>query len=298
MLPETFVLPIIVNPVAGAARALEAAQELRRQLERRHFRQSRVQIVWKPEDVATAASEAVKAGAPVVAIAGGDGTLQWAARALAGTTTALAVVAAGRGNDLALALSIPRDAAELARLVFAMSTRTIDVGQVDERPFLTVASCGFDSEVAAIVYRRGVSGSGRSVYLMATLKALRRFRPVQVKLEGDFGIHESLVTLVATANTRSYGGGMLIAPDADPADGAFDVVVIGRMGRLAILRTLRRVYSGRQVRDSRVTVLRTKRLSIEAERPLLMYADGEPCGQTPATLELRPRALRVIAPRA
>ena len=141
-----------------------------------------------------------------------------------------------------------------------------------------------------------VGGSSRWVYLRAVLHALRRFRPAGVRLSGDFGSHEGSVTLVATANTPTYGGGLRIAPPANPADGMLDVVVVAAMTRLAIARTLPRLGSGGHRNHPQVTLLRTRRLTIESDRPLPICADGDPSGETPATLEIAAGALLVVAP--
>jgi diacylglycerol kinase (ATP) len=101
--------------------------------------------------------------------------------------------------------------------------------------------------------------------------------------------------LVAVANGPSYGGGMRVAPRASLADGLLDVVVIADIGKLEFLRTFPKVFSGRHIEHPAVAVHRAARVELEADRALAVYADGEPAGSLPATFEVRPAAIAVLA---
>ena len=146
--------------------------------------------------------------------------------------------------------------------------------------------------------REGRRLPGTAGYLWAALRHLFRFEPSKVAATGDFGRLETEVLLVAAAVTRSYGGGMRIAPHADPADGRFDVVIIGPVARRTVVAMLPRLFRGSHVRHPAVRIERSSFLEIETPgggRPL--YADGEPLGETPVSLRIAPGSLRVIAPR-
>ena len=104
------------------------------------------------------------------------------------------------------------------------------------------------------------------------------------------------ITAVVAANGRWFGGGMRIAPQADPADGALDVVVLGALGRLELLRWLPTIYPGTHVRHPRVRVCRARRLRVSGAA-LPTHVDGEPAGATPVTLSVEPGALRLRVPR-
>jgi diacylglycerol kinase (ATP) len=97
-------------------------------------------------------------------------------------------------------------------------------------------------------------------------------------------------------NTRSYGGGMMIAPDADPTDGLFDVTIGGAGTRRAVLRLMPQVYRGTHVRHPKIEVVRTSSLRIESAG-INAYADGEYLGPLPAEIRVRPRAAHVRVPR-
>jgi diacylglycerol kinase (ATP) len=120
--------------------------------------------------------------------------------------------------------------------------------------------------------------------------------PAVLELDG-VAAPEAPITAVVAANGRWFGGGMMIAPDADPTDGAFDVVVLGALGRLELLRWLPTIYSGRHLRNPRVVVRRARRVAISGPVPLPMHLDGEPVGATPVVLTVEPGALRLRVPR-
>ena len=187
-------------------------------------------------DAERQAAEAVAAGTGAVVAVGGDGTAHAALQAVAGTTTPLAVVPAGTGNDLALALGIPRDPVAAARAaaedLVAGDVRTIDAGRTGDRWWATVLCCGFDSAVTDRANRLRWP-RGRRRYDVAILAELARLRPRELVLVLDGESQTLPVTLVAVGNTSWYGGGMKVCPGADPADGLFDVTVVGPLTRLA-----------------------------------------------------------------
>jgi diacylglycerol kinase family enzyme len=103
---------------------------------------------------------------------------------------------------------------------------------------------------------------------------------------------------VAAANSKAYGGGMFLAPDADLADGELDVVMVGEVGKLRFLGNLPKVFKGTHVKEDEVRVFRTPSVTLDANRPFSVYADGEHITELPATVRVLPGALQVVAPPA
>ncbi|WP_308123542.1 diacylglycerol/lipid kinase family protein [Modestobacter marinus] len=242
------------------------------------------------------AGEAVAAGAAAVAALGGDGCAHAALQAVAGTPAALAVLPAGSGNDLAAALGMPADPVAAARAaagdLLEGRRRILDAGRTGDRWWATVLCCGFDSAVTDRANRlRWPRGPRR--YDVALLAELARLRPRAVGLNVDGDARELAVTLVAVANTPRYGGGLRIAPAADPADGLLDVVVVGPVGRRELLRTRPRLVAGTHVDHPAVTVLRGREVTLQGAG-LVTYADGEPVAALPAVSVCIPGALTVI----
>ncbi|MCU1667787.1 MAG: putative sphingosine/diacylglycerol kinaselike enzyme [Blastococcus sp.] len=242
------------------------------------------------------AAAAVAAGTGAVVAIGGDGAAHAALQAVAGTTTPLAVVPAGTGNDLALALGIPRDAPAAARAaaedLLDGEARSIDAGRTGERWWSTVLCCGFDSAVSDRANRLRWP-RGRRRYDVAILAELARLRPREVTMVLDGAARTVPVTLVAVGNTPWYGGGMQVCPSADPTDGTFDVTVVGPMSRLELIRSRPRLTAGTHVQHPTVTVIRAARVELSCPG-VTTYADGEPVAPLPATAECVPGAVRIV----
>lgn len=251
------------------------------------------------EEAAALARRAVDRGVDSLVVIGGDGMIHLAVQALAGSSTTLGVIPAGTGNDLARALGIPRhDPMAAADLVVARLRRTIDLGWTGETWFSTVLCAGIDSRVA-----ERVSGMrwppGRLRYHLATVAEVRDLRPREYRIRlGDPADSTDLELgglLVAVGNTSSYGGGQLICPNADPADGKLDVVVAEAMRLRELVPLFLQLQQGRHLAHSKISWYRTGSVRIEAEQ-MSVYADGELLGPPPVTIEARAAALRVFAP--
>jgi diacylglycerol kinase (ATP) len=206
------------------------------------------------------------------------------------------VIPAGGGNDAARSLGLPADdPLAAAGMLTRLRRRPADLATVGGRAYLNVAGAGFDSEVNRLANQRLRWARGRPRYVGAVLAELVVGRTASFELALDGQPERLSGWLVAVANGPSYGGGMLVAPRASLADGLLEVVVIGAIGKLEFLRTFPKVFSGRHVDHPAVAVHRAARVDLAADRPLAVYADGEPAGTLPATFEVRPAAVTVLA---
>jgi YegS/Rv2252/BmrU family lipid kinase len=172
----------------------------------------------------------------------------------------------------------------------------LDLGEVGGRTFIGIASCGFDSVANRIANHTRVV-RGNLVYTYGALRALATWRPATftIELDGDETRAVSGYT-VAAANSKAYGGGMMMAPDASLSDGLLDVVIVADVPRLRFLRLLPTVFAGEHVRQPNVEVVRCRSVRISASRPFTMYADGDPIAELPVTVRALPGAVRVLMP--
>ena len=285
---------LLVNPSAGGGRALERLTPAVAELERLGA-PHRVVETRSIEHAAGQAAGAAEAGETVAAL-GGDGLLRPLATVLRGTGSALAILPGGRGNDLARVLAIPTDPVRAARVAVEGRERTIDMAVLDGTPYLGIASFGFDSEANRIANEARLV-RGNLVYLYAALRALVAWRPALFTVTVDGERHELNGHSVAVANSRAYGGGMLIAPQAELDDGKLDVVMIASAPKLQLLRSLPKVFRGTHIDDPNVQAHRGSVVELAADRPFDIYADGDPVGALPATVRVEHRCLRVIVPR-
>lgn len=289
---------LLVNPVSGNRSAQATAGRVQ-QLLREAGHAVQLETTTSKGDAERRTRDAVSAGVDAVIVCGGDGTLQEAATALAGTPVPLGIIPRGRCNDFARILGLSRqDSPErLAQIIMAGKTRAVDLGSVGQRCFLTVATLGFDSEASRFVETRKLWLRGTAAYLYAVLRVLLYFEFPVVRLRGEFGQYEGRILLAATANTPSYGGAMMIAPGAVPDDGRFHITLVEQVSRLTVVRMLPRVMQGTHITHPRVRVLTSAAVQYETPRaPMWICADGESLCQTPCRFEVRPQALRVLTP--
>ncbi|MEA2216916.1 MAG: hypothetical protein QOK19_2477 [Solirubrobacteraceae bacterium] len=293
---------LIVNPSAGGGRAARLAPEMERALRGHGLTVRRADT----RDIAHArrlAREAAEGGETVVALSGDGlvGVLADELRTIPGSL--LGVLPGGRGNDLARVLELPEDPQEACATVATGTPRPLDLGLVQElagedpgRAFVGIASAGFDSDANRIA-NEAPAWLGGLVYAYGALRALLTWRPARFELELEGGErHTAHGYSVAVANSRAYGGGMFVAPQAMLDDGLLDIVVSERTSKLRFLTGLPRVFKGTHVELPQVRVFRAASVTISADRPFQMYADGDPIGALPVRVSALSGAVTVITP--
>jgi len=301
--PQRFV--IVSNPASGRGRAAELVEDVADIL-KSAGRAVETLATVSGGDAQRMTRELVashESDRPLCVVAcGGDGTNQEIINGLlhAGADRAtLGLLPAGRCNDFAKALGIGGRAERLARILLIGHTRRFDVGRVGDRYFCTIAAVGFDAAVTRFVDRMSLPLKGTPAYVYGTLRTLWRYETPNLTLRGDFGTYTGPGFLAATANTPCYGGALRIAPQASPRDGLMDVCLVSRIARPRVLLLLPRVMQGNHLDLPEVRMLRTRSLTIEAadETPNMeVWADGEPVGSLPTTIECVPGAVEVLVP--
>lgn len=250
---------------------------------------------------------ALRVGTDAVVVAGGDGTVHLALQELAGTGIPLGILPTGTGNDMAVTLGLKElDIAAAVDTIAARRTRLIDLARATRadgtsRYFGTVLASGFDSRVNdranAMRWPRG--GSRYNIAILIEFLTLAGI-PYDVEIELPDGSRERVtgnLVMATVANGGTYGGGIPIAPDADPADGLLDVVLVRPAGRLRLLRLLPRVYRGTHPGVAEVSIRRATSVRLSAPG-VTAYADGDPIGALPLTIDVVPHALSVFAPES
>jgi YegS/Rv2252/BmrU family lipid kinase len=286
-------LALLVNPASAHGRSLKLLPQLEQELDARRI-PFRVERTRGLEDGVERALHAAEAG-EVPVVVSGDGMVGAIGGALAGSKTPLAFVPGGRGNDLARVLGIPAEPEAAAAMLAAGETRRIDVGEVNGRRFLGIVSVGFDSEANRLANEtRWLRGN--LVYAYAGVRTLLGWKPARFTIAVGEERRRFTGYSVSVANSKAFGGGMFIAPDADLADGEFDIVTVGEVGKLRFLGNLPKVFKGTHVEEDEVRVFRASRLELSASHAFPVYADGEHLTDLPASLRVLPQALSVIVP--
>jgi diacylglycerol kinase (ATP) len=247
-----------------------------------------------PDEASDLARQCVADGIDALVICGGDGMVHLAVQAVAGTTTALGIIPAGTGNDVARYFDLPRkDPAAAADRVIAGHTRTIDLAKSGSKYFVTVLAAGFD----AVVNERANKMTwpkGQMRYNLATLSELRVFEPLPYTLQIDDQEVTLEAMLVAVGNGPSFGGGLRITEGAVLDDGMLDVVIIKPMSKLGLIRTYPKLFKGTHVTHPQYEHHLAKSVTVAAPG-IISYADGERFGPLPLTIECAPGALTVLA---
>jgi diacylglycerol kinase (ATP) len=246
------------------------------------------------DEAADLAQQCVADEVEALVVCGGDGMVHLAAQAVATTPTALGIIPAGTGNDVARYFGIPRkDPLAAADLVIGGETRTIDLGRSGSRYFVTVLAAGFD----AIVNERANRMTwprGQLRYTLATLAELRVFEPLPYVLQLDDQQLSLDAMLVAVGNGPSFGGGLRITEGAVLDDGMLDVVIIKPMSKPGLVRTYPRLFKGTHVTHPQYEHHLARSVTVAAPG-IVSYADGERFGPLPLTVECAPGALTVLA---
>jgi len=290
----------LTNPASGHGAALRAAQIAIARLQHRGIEV--VEIIGDDaQDARYLAGAAVERGTDALMVTGGDGVVSNALQVLAGTDVPLGIIPAGTGNDHAREFCIPtKDPEAAADIVVDGWTETIDLGRIrddkgGEKWFGTVAAAGFDSLVTDRANRMSWP-HGRLRYYIAMLAELSQLRmlPFRMVLDGTREI-DADITLAAFGNTRSYGGGLLICPDADPSDGLLDITMAHSASRTKLVRLFPTVMKGTHVNLDEVSTARAKSIHVECPG-INVYADGDFACALPAEISAVPAALQILRP--
>lgn len=273
---------LLISPEAGRGRAAKATDAVLSTI--RDAGHTPIDLTGPTAaESGAAAKAAVADGAHRLIVVGGDGLVHLAVQAVAESTTVLGVVPVGTGNDFARGIATIPDEPAAATLVALGDGEPLDLIRVGGSWVASVATAGFSGDVNARANKLRFP-RGPSRYTVATVAELPTLRRHDIRLTVDGTPHEFRSALLAIANTGWFGGGMHIAPDADPGDGLLDITVVADVGRFELLRFFRLVFSGRHMGHPKVHGLRGSRVEIEADG-LELWGDGEPLGAAPAVLE-------------
>jgi diacylglycerol kinase (ATP) len=291
---------VILNPTSGKGKGSTLGPAFVEELTKLGV--TVVELSGANYDEATAKGrEAIAAGSiDVLAVAGGDGMVHLGVNLCAGTSVPLAIMPCGTGNDAAMTLGIPlNDPVASAKLAFESlgAARVVDLGlgvtATRRFYFFNSASAGFD----AIVNRRANRWKypkGPSRYTLAMLYELVSFSSLKYRAKIDGKERELDGMLCAVANGPSYGGGMLVAPEASIDDGKLDLFVVHKISKPELIKVFPKVFTGEHVSHPAVEIIRCESVTLLSDG-VPVYADGEPAGALPLTVSVAPKSLKVLA---
>jgi diacylglycerol kinase (ATP) len=306
---------VVLNPIAGGGGLKRRWPDVATSL-KRHFGDFELRETQATGDAERLAFEFAANRFDLVIAAGGDGTASEVADGLLqafqenGVSTPLGLLPCGTGADFARGLGLTGDVNEVLKRIAAAEPRSLDAGRVcyiddhgalASRHFINIASLGLSgaTDRAINADRRKGRMSAKALFLWRTVVEFVRYRFQHVSITVDDGQPvEARMALVAVANGRFFGGGMMIAPDADLTDGQFDIVIVRAAGKLKLIWDIRLLYGGRHRSHPAITILRGRKVVVEPlgdaqANAALVDVDGEAPGRIPATFEILPGALKL-----
>ena len=278
-------LTLVVNERSGGGRAGRILPKVARRI-REQVPTAELHIVssssWTEAEKLTRTAALEARPGDALLVMGGDGMAHLGLNAAAGTEAILGLIPAGTGNDFARGIG---------------RTRTVDLAHIANSTFPqryvgAVVSTGYDARVNRSTNHIRLR-LGALSYGYIAMRELASFSPLHYDMIIDGVRRRQEAMLVAVSNTGVFGGGMRIAPNADPADGLLDVTVVGPVSRTTLLRLLPSMYSGAFVKHPCVEQFQVRSIELSGEG-LFVMGDGEELGEVPVRVECVPEALKVF----
>ena len=246
---------------------------------------------------ATSAAREAAADHDVVVAVGGDGTVNEVFNGIMGTESIFGIIPAGTGNGFAREFDLPMQPEEACKVLVEGDIREIDVGRANDRYFLGTAGVGFDALIAKVASKKIGPLRGMWLYFFAGAFVFFKYDRQLVNVEIDSQIVKVKPLLVAIANTRIYGGAAVIAPDAEPDDGLFDVCIAQDMSAIRLATSIPKLFTGKHINLHEITMYKGKSIIISAPKPIPVHVDGEPMdGSHSIHFTLLPRAIKILVP--
>lgn len=290
----------ILNPAAGKGKTLRLIPEIEKIFEKRN--DEYVIEITKGEGhaVQIAKDYSSKEDYRIYSV-GGDGTLNEVLNGMIGTSSSLAVIPSGSGNDFIKSICNYSKKENLSKLLCDTINgreKIIDIGRVNERFFLNISSIGFDAEVAysAVKLKKIPFITGSIAYILGIFITLLKYKSYDLEIFIDDKHFKFNSLMAVIANGKYYGGGIFVAPEAEIDDGLFDICLIERVSRLKILALFPKVINGTHAEIKEVSFHRGRIVKIISEKDITFNIDGEIMRDKKAEFEIIRNAIKIIIP--
>jgi YegS/Rv2252/BmrU family lipid kinase len=289
-------LLILHNPASGPSRKraadwgwlLESAEET--------GWRATLAVTQGPGDAERLVREAMDHGLDRVVVIGGDGTLNEVVQPLVGTEVSVGLIPAGTSNILANELGIPEGFREAGAIALTGTPIPIDVGVANGRFFTLMVGVGFDALTTQLIWPQLKKLAGQATYLIAGLQSFLTHRATRMRIQVDGRRLRRLVYFMVIANTRLYGmASAVVAEHADVQDGRFDLCVFRVRSWYQVIFSVLRIAFRLSTPFARMETHRCERVTVQSARQVPYQIDGDLAGYLPLTVEMRPRALQVVA---
>ncbi|MBW4517605.1 MAG: YegS/Rv2252/BmrU family lipid kinase [Timaviella obliquedivisa GSE-PSE-MK23-08B] len=292
---------LIINPTSGPAENPQMVTDLTEILETQGI-QAEICTTTPDEDGEGLAAAAARAGAKLVIVAGGDGTIEAVARGLVHTQTVLGIIPLGTRNNIAASLNIPNDLTQAIQIVAEGDRDRFDMGKANNHYFMEVVGVGLEASLfpCGDEVKEGIKKNYWAALrsMVSGVKTFLQFRTHRLVLRLDGRRIRRLRTLqVNVCNSPRYGMEFSLAPEAKMNDGKLDVIYINNPSKWEHLRHFFTAMQGKQLPHARLKTHRASKIEVRSYPLLKVHADGECLGTTPVTIEVIPQALWICVPK-
>jgi YegS/Rv2252/BmrU family lipid kinase len=286
----------VVNPVAGKGKAQRLIPEIRSICSLCNA-EYQIKETTKPGDAEAIAKWGSDNGYERIVAVGGDGTLNEVINGIAGTETSIGSVPGGSGNDFIRMINNHKDVRQIIADNVKGNIKRVDLGKCNDRYFINIGSCGMDAEVAAEMQKMKKYFAGTSAYIAAALQTVFTYKGRKLKIEIDDNKFEANTLLIAISNGRFYGGGVEPNPEADIADGYFDICFIRQLSRLKMISALPQYLKNKHegIQDM-LSHYRGRKVKITADRDIGINIDGEIIFNNIMNFDIIPGGINIIVP--
>ncbi len=288
----------IINPAAGKGKSMELIPFIQECFKEKENDEFIIEVTNFPGHAAEIARAHSSAGDCRVYSIGGDGTVNEIVNGIAGTSASLGVIPTGSGNDFIRSLHSETDVKTIIAGSISGMEKNIDLARVNDKYFVNISSIGFDANVVynAIMFKKKPGITGSMAYLLSIIYTVFKHKICTIKVDIDGEKINMKALLVAVANGKYYGGGIIPAPGAELDDGLLDICLVREVSRIKILNLFPKYMKGQHGSIRQVSFKRGKRVKIESEEELCLNIDGEIVSAKTIDFEIIKAGIKVILP--
>ncbi len=286
----------IINPISGVGSKRKIPKMLEEVCREKGFSLS-IAFTEYPGHASELTRKALEEGFNCIIAVGGDGTVNEIAKTMLHSDAVLGIIPKGSGNGLARELHIPMDVRRAVDLLAKGHISQIDACEANGRVFFCTCGVGFDAKVSESFAQEKHRGS--LTYIKNTIEEYLNYKPEPYELIVDDQTIKEKAFLVACANASQYGNNAFIAPHANIQDGKMDVTILSPFTPLDIAPLAIQLFTRQIDRNSKIKVMKAKKVTIIRHNPGLMHLDGDPImAESRIDISVIPKSLRVITPES
>ncbi|WP_055665571.1 diacylglycerol/lipid kinase family protein [Desnuesiella massiliensis] len=287
----------IINPVAGKGKAMDYLEKIHKIFEERQDEYI-IELTKNQGHATEIVKKYTEADDYRVYSIGGDGTLNEVLNGMAFTNSSLAVIPAGTGNDFIKNIYDEESYENILEDTINGNEEFFDLAKLNNRFYINISSAGLDAEVVynAIKLKKLKFIKSSMAYLLSIFITVFRFKSIDMVIEVDGNILNRKILLIAVANGKYYGGGMLVAPEAIINDGIFDICLVNHLNIFRILTLFPKLIKGTHKDIKEVEFIKGKNIIINSKDLFSVNIDGEIMRSNKVHFEIVPKGIKVVKP--